>query len=69
MLAQLSGGIYTQGGRPADMPADLHPSITIGAVACTRYPVTFDDLYQVADEALYVAKRAGKSQAALRRLD
>ena len=34
------------------MPADLHPSITIGAVACTRYPVTFDDLYQVADEAL-----------------
>ncbi len=69
VLAQLSGGIYTQGGRPADMPADLHPSITIGAVACTRYPVTFDDLYQVADEALYVAKRAGKSQAALRRLD
>lgn len=69
VLAQLSGGIYAQGGRPADMPADLHPSITIGAVACTRYPVTFDDLYQVADEALYVAKRAGKSQAALRRLD
>ena len=31
--------------------------------------VDYDDLYQVADEALYVAKRAGKSQAALRYLD
>lgn len=69
VLSQLSGGIYATTPRPADMPEGLHPSITIGAVACTRTPVTFDDLYQVADEALYVAKRAGKSQAALRYLD
>lgn len=69
VLAQLSGGIYANAPRPADMPEDLRPSITIGAVACTRTPVTFDDLYQVADEALYVAKRAGKSQAALRYLN
>lgn len=69
VLAQLSGGIYANGGRPADMPADLHPSITIGAAACMRTGVTFDDLYQVADEALYVAKRAGKSRATLRQLD
>lgn len=69
VLAQLSGGIYARNPRPADMPEDLQPSISIGAVACTRTSVTFDDLYQVADEALYVAKRGGKSQAALRRLD
>ena len=69
VLTQLSGGIYARGGRPEDMPAGLNPSITIGAVACTRNPVTFDELYQVADEALYVAKRAGKSQATLRHLD
>ena len=69
VLAQLSGGIYASGGRPADMPADLRPSITIGAAACMRTGVTFDDLYQVADEAPYVAKRAGKSRATLRQLD
>ena len=69
VLAQLSGGIYARNPRPADMPEDLQPSISIGAVVCTRTSVTFDDLYQVADEALYVAKRGGKSQAALRRLD
>lgn len=68
VMSQLSGGIYARSPRPADMPSDLQPSISIGAVACTRNPVTFDDLYQVADEALYVAKRAGKSQAALRHL-
>ncbi len=61
VLSQLSGGIYATTPRPADMPGGLHPSITIGAVARTRTPVTFDDLYQVADEALYVAKRAGKA--------
>lgn len=64
VLAQLSGGIYARNPRPADMPEDLQPSISIGAVVCTRTSVTFDDLYQVADEALYVAKRGGKSQAA-----
>ena len=69
VLAQLSGGIYARNPRPADMPEDLQPSVSIGAVVCTRTSVTFDDLYQVADEALYVAKRGGKSQAALRRLD
>lgn len=69
VLAQLSGGLYSPGERPADMPEGLNPSITIGAAGCTRYPVTFDELYQVADEALYVAKRAGKSRATLRRLD
>ncbi len=69
VLAQLSGGLYGPNERPADMPEGLHPSITIGAAGCTRYPVTFDELYQVADEALYVAKRAGKSRATLRRLD
>lgn len=68
VMAQLSGGIYARSPRPADMPEGLQPSISIGAVACTRSLVTFDDLYQVADEALYVAKRAGKSQAALRHL-
>ena len=47
VLSQLSGGIYATTPRPADMPEGLHPSITIGAVACTRTPVTFDDLYQV----------------------
>lgn len=51
------------------MPDGLNPSITIGAAATTRFPVTFDELYQIADEALYVAKRAGKSRATLRRLD
>lgn len=69
VLAQLSGGIYARGGRPADMPEGLNPSITIGAAATVRPGVTFDELYQVADEALYVAKRAGKSQATLRTLD
>ncbi len=57
------------GGRPEDMPADLRPSITVGAAATVRNPVTFDELYQKADEALYVAKRAGKSRATLRILD
>ncbi len=69
VLGRLSGGIYAKGGRPADMPAELKPSITVGAVACTRHPVTFDELYQMADEALYVAKRAGKGRFALRNLD
>lgn len=68
VLGRLSGGIYAKGGRPEDMPEGLHPSITVGAVACTCAPVTFDDLYQVADEALYVAKRAGKGRHALRTL-
>ncbi len=69
VLDKLSAGLYAEHARPADMPADLHPSITIGAAATTRFPVTFDELYQVADEALYVAKRAGKSRATLRHLD
>lgn len=69
VLGQLSGGIYADGGRPEDMPADLRPSITVGAAATVRNPVTFDELYQKADEALYVAKRAGKSRAVLRVLD
>lgn len=69
VLAQLSGGIYARSGRPVDMPEELNPSITIGAAATVRPGVTFDELYQVADEALYVAKRAGKSQATLRTLD
>lgn len=69
VLGQLSGGIYADGGRPEDMPADLRPSITVGAAATVRNPVTFEELYQKADEALYVAKRAGKSRATLRILD
>ena len=69
MLGQLSAGLYAKRERPADMPDGLNPSITIGAAATTRFPVTFDELYQIADEALYVAKRAGKSRATLRRLD
>ncbi len=69
VLDQLSAGLYAEADRPTDFPADLCPSITIGAAATTRFPVTFDELYQVADEALYVAKRAGKFRATLRRLD
>ena len=69
VLERLSGGIYAKGGRPEDMPEELQPSISVGAVACTRAPVTFDGLYQVADEALYVAKRAGKGRHALRTLE
>ncbi len=69
VLAALSGGIYARSERPEDMPADLQPSITVGAASTTRSPVTFDELYQVADEALYVAKRAGKSRATLRVLE
>lgn len=46
VLAQLSGGIYARNPRPADMPEDLQPSVSIGAVVCTRTSVTFDDLYQ-----------------------
>lgn len=38
VLSQLSGGIYATTPRPADMPEGLHPSITIGAVACTARP-------------------------------
>lgn len=69
VLGQLSAGLYAKARRPDDLPEGLYPSITIGAAATTRFPVTFDELYQIADEALYVAKRAGKSRATLRRLD
>lgn len=41
-------------------------SITIGAVCCTSDDVTFDEVYALADEALYEAKQGGKAQARLR---
>lgn len=68
LLHMLAGSIYSHEKRPDDLPADLWPSITVGAVACTKHPVTFDELYQTADEALYVAKRGGKGRSALRLL-
>ena len=69
VLGQLSGDIYAEGGRPEDMPEDLRPSVTVGVAGTLRSPVTFDALYQTADEALYVAKRAGKSRGTLRILE
>lgn len=69
LLHLLAGEIYTHESRPEDLPAELQPSITVGAVACTQNPVTFDELYQTADEALYVAKRGGKGRSALRMLE
>ncbi len=69
VLGQLSGDIYAEGGRPEDMPEDLRPSVTVGVAGTLRAPVTFDALYQTADAALYVAKRAGKSRGTLRVLE
>ncbi len=38
------------------------PSLSIGAASCLNPPVEFKNLYEVADSALYEAKRAGKAQ-------
>lgn len=69
ILKMLAGDIYAHEARPDDLAAELQPSISVGAVACTKNPVTFDELYQIADEALYVAKRGGKGRSALRTLE
>ncbi|MCI9129779.1 MAG: diguanylate cyclase [Eggerthellaceae bacterium] len=45
-------------------PEILHeatPSVSIGAACCEQPPISFEDLYAAADEALYKAKAAGKS--------
>lgn len=69
ILHVLAGEIYTHEVRPDDLPAELEPSISVGAVTCTKNPVTFDELYLTADEALYVSKRGGKGRSALRTLE
>ena len=38
------------------------PSLSIGAASCLNPPVEFKNLYEIADSALYEAKRAGKAQ-------
>lgn len=69
ILHMLAGDIYSHEPRPKDLPVELQPSVTVGAVACTQNSVSFDELYQTADEALYVAKRGGKGRSALRTLE
>lgn len=47
-------------------PRLASPSLSIGAVCCLNPPVTFEELYEAADEILYDAKKAGKAQYQLR---
>lgn len=43
-------------------PAHAAPTISLGAACCLTPPMSFDELYAVADSTLYQAKEAGKAQ-------
>ncbi len=62
LLVRLSAGIYSKRAKPETMPDELDPTISIGAAASSGEKMGIDDLYKVADDALYTAKRGGKSQ-------
>lgn len=62
------GPFATQRATDGPESAGPAPSITIGAACCAQGSdeVTFEQVYALADEALYEAKQAGKAQARLR---
>lgn len=50
----------TDGGEPRVLH-EAAPSVSIGAACCLNPPVSFEELYEAADETLYHAKNAGKA--------
>lgn len=53
----------SDGGRDSNID---RTTITIGVACCIETNITYERLYEVADEALYEAKRDGKCQASIR---
>lgn len=61
------GPFAAQRATDGSAPAGPAPSITVGAACCPGGDeVTFEQVYALADEALYEAKQAGKAQSRLR---
>lgn len=72
ILAQIERGPFkgeretdaaNQQGGDGDAPDEAAPTLSIGAVCVMNPPVTFAELYEAADAALYEAKGAGKAKA------
>lgn len=73
VLTHLTRGPFASSRAADDEPAEdgsinegalpnlASPSISVGAACCMKPPMDYDDLYAVADDALYQAKAAGKA--------
>lgn len=62
------GPFATQRETDDGEPKGAVPTISIGAVHGGARPTTFDEIYALADAALYEAKQAGKGQARIKKL-
>lgn len=80
VLTHLSKGPFVDSEKPDyekgveaadsdDAPQMATPTISVGAVCCMKPPIEFDELYSVADKALYESKNSGKARYELIVLD
>ena len=45
----------------SDEKAQVHVTASVGAIYCKREKITYDEMFQLADEAVYEAKRRGRN--------